>query len=112
MCLSKTRIICLKRGYLAPNEGNLTSKFRYGRALLDHPVECVNVFLESCHIVRMDLQHGYQSNDQAEQNASSAKKDAPQPVGVSIQIVNASDRHSIIQPRVGQPQGRRAAVLP
>jgi len=49
MRLCQTRIICLKRGYLAPNEGNLVSYFRYGGAAVNHPVKVVNVFLESSH---------------------------------------------------------------
>jgi hypothetical protein len=56
--LNKTRIICLKRSYLAPNESNLASELRYGRAVLNHPVECINV-LQCCHSVRMHIQCAY-----------------------------------------------------
>jgi hypothetical protein len=38
----------LQRGYLTPDEGNLASNFRFIRAVFNHPVKCVNVFLE-CH---------------------------------------------------------------
>ena len=49
MRLCKTRIICLKRGYFSPYECNLTSKFWHRCTLSDHPVKCVNVFLQCYH---------------------------------------------------------------
>jgi hypothetical protein len=49
MRLCKARIICLKRGYLAPDKGDLASHLRYGRAALNHPVQIVKVFLECSH---------------------------------------------------------------
>jgi hypothetical protein len=51
MRLCKTRTICLERGYLAPDKGNLASHLRYGRAVLNHPVQIINVFLERSHKV-------------------------------------------------------------
>ena len=49
MAVCKARVICLKRGYLAPDEGNLASRFRYVRAVLNKPVQCFNAFLECWH---------------------------------------------------------------
>jgi hypothetical protein len=49
MSLCQTRIICLKRGYLSPDEGNLASCFRYGSAAINHPVEVIKVLLECWH---------------------------------------------------------------
>ena len=41
--------LCLKRGYFTRYECDLTSKFWYRCALSNHPVQCVNVFLECYH---------------------------------------------------------------
>jgi hypothetical protein len=57
MVCRKTRIICLQRGYLAPDEGNLTSHFRFVSAVVNHPVEVVKVFLECSHNVKSDLKN-------------------------------------------------------
>jgi hypothetical protein len=45
----QVRIRCLKRGYLAPDEGNLASYFRYARSAINHPVQIIKVFLECSH---------------------------------------------------------------
>lgn len=51
----KTRIICLKCGYLAPNKPNLASNRVFCRAAISHPIEVINILLESCHIVWCDM---------------------------------------------------------
>ncbi len=59
MMLLKTRMICLKRGYLTGNEPNLRTYRVLCRACVHHPVKVVNVFLECFHIVRVSMR----SND-------------------------------------------------
>jgi len=49
MSICQTCILCLKRGYLAPDEGNLVPYFRYVSAAIRHPVEIINVFLKCVH---------------------------------------------------------------
>jgi hypothetical protein len=49
MSLLKTRKICLQCGYFAADEVNLASRFRYLSAAINHPVECINVFLNFRH---------------------------------------------------------------
>ena len=55
MVLSKARIISLHRGYLSVNEPNLRSNFILLRVCVNHPVEFVNVLLESHNEVCRDL---------------------------------------------------------
>jgi hypothetical protein len=55
MCLSKTRIICLTRGYLTGNEPNLGSNGVLWSAGIHHPVEIIKVLLEAWHIVQRDV---------------------------------------------------------
>ena len=62
MALNKTRIVCLKRGYLAGNESNLRSNAILWRVCVNHPVEIVNVFLECFHEVLKELKNLYKSD--------------------------------------------------
>jgi len=71
MSFIKARIVCLQRGYLAPDKGNLASYFRFICAGINHPVECVNVFLKCHSQVLSDLKT---------QAASSSEKQPPQTV--------------------------------
>ena len=47
--VNRAHVTCLKRGYLAPDERNLTSQFWYRCSVSDHPIQCINVFLECYH---------------------------------------------------------------
>jgi hypothetical protein len=50
MSLVKTRILCLKHGYLPTKQGNLAADFVLRcNAAIHHPVEIINVFLECWH---------------------------------------------------------------
>jgi len=55
MILCKARILCLKRGYLTCDESNLRTDRVLCRACVHHPIEVVEVLLESLHIVSRDL---------------------------------------------------------
>lgn len=47
MCLSKLLIICLKRGYLPSNEGDLAAYLVFWwKSAIYHAVEIINVFSE------------------------------------------------------------------
>jgi len=48
--LNRTRVICLKRGYLTGYEPNLRSNSVLLCAAVNHPVKVVDVFLKCFHI--------------------------------------------------------------
>ena len=55
MLLCQARIICLKRGYLSPNEGKLASEVWFARVAVNHPIQIINVLSEACHKVQSDI---------------------------------------------------------
>ncbi len=55
MCFCKSRELCLKRGYLTGNEPNLRSNSVLWSAAINHPIQVINVLLESIHIVKRHL---------------------------------------------------------
>lgn len=69
MVLNKARMLCLIRGYYAPNKVNLMANFWLFRATINHPVKVVKVFKESFHVVK--------SNAKIELLSNAEKVDAP-----------------------------------
>jgi hypothetical protein len=55
MILCQARIICLKRGYLSVNQAKLRSNRVLWSVGINHPVEIVNVLLQSGHTVFQEL---------------------------------------------------------
>ena len=66
MCLCKTRIICLKRGYLTGNEPNLRTNLVLWRVAINHPVKILKVILECYHNVSRDLMPNEKSSGTAD----------------------------------------------
>ena len=76
MVLRKASIICLQRGYYAPDEVNLLSNLWLVRAGINHPVKVIKVLL--------DCWHNWESDAKNEVLSNAKKVDGNQPISDAL----------------------------